>query len=337
MASIDFQWPYAGLLIILMIPLWLMGGKSSSVAFLHSNLVSVVERISGHAVFKAHKRKIPFWFFICWSLLTLGLMRPQWVGKPIEIARSARSIMLTLDTSESMQVKDLEIKGKPLDRLSVAKTVLFDFIDKRKGDRLGLVVFGAESFLHAPLSFDREMIKRFLSESQIGFAGSKTAIGNAIGLSVKKLLDQKEGDRVMILLTDGQNNAGQLSPIQAAQMAQKYHVKIYIIGLGASQVMVDSFFGPRAVNPSRDLEQAEPELKKIAEMTGGMYFRAKDSETLMRIYEKIDASEPVKVDNLFSIPKKELFYWPIALMLFVMSVSVALSHVSIARRNYAKL
>lgn len=322
MATLDFYWPYAGFLILAVFPLWL-ARKRVGTAFLRSHLTEIIEKIRP-TLSKGGRQKIPIWFFLCWALLTLGLMRPQWVGEPIEVARTGRSLMLTLDTSESMEAEDLNIEGKPLDRLRVAKAVLLDFIDKRKGDRLGLVIFGTEAFLHAPLSFDRAMIKRFLMESQIGFAGPKTAIGNAIGLSVKKLVDQTEGDRVVVLLTDGQNNSGQLTPMQAAEMAQKYRIKIYIVGLGASRVMVDGFFGPSAINPSRDLDEAEPELKKIASMTGGAYFRARDSEALLRIYQEIDTLEPAKVDNLVTIPRKELFYWPLGAMIIVFALSSAL-------------
>jgi Ca-activated chloride channel family protein len=324
MSNLEFYWPYAGLLGLLIIPLWLRKKRVGS-AYLRTYLAEIVEKIRPSNLAKVKGIEIPWWNLLCWLLLVLGLMRPQLVGAPIEIARSGRSLMLTLDTSESMEAKDMNINGQPLDRLSVAKAVLLDFIDQRKGDRLGLVIFGAEAFLHAPLSFDRAMIKGFLLDAQIGFAGPKTAIGNAIGLSVKKLMDQKDGDRVMILLTDGQNNSGQLTPMQAAEMAQKYQVKIYIVGLGASRIMVDGFFGPSAVNPSRDLDEAEPELKKIAAMTGGAYYRAKDSEALLSIYQEIDKLEPVKVDNLVAIPKKELFYWPVATMLAVLALSVGRS------------
>lgn len=137
----------------------------------------------------------------------------------------------------------------------------------------------------------------------------------------------------MVLLTDGQNNSGQLTPLQAAEMAQKYRVKIYIVGLGASRIMVDGFFGPSAVNPSRDLDEAEPELKKIASMTGGEYFRAKDSEALLKIYQEIDKLEPVKVDNLVAIPKKELFYWPVAASLLVLVLSAGRSRWRGGRSN----
>lgn len=323
MSHIEFYWPYAGLLLLCILPWYFWGKKRESTPYLKSYLTEVMEKIRPSGMATTSNKKALWLNFLAWTLLVLALMRPAFVGDPIEVVRSGRSLMLTLDISESMEARDLHINGEPLDRLSVAKSVLLDFIDHRKGDRLGLVVFGAEAFLHAPLSFDRAMIKRFLLDTQIGFAGPKTAIGNAIGLSVKKLLEEKDGERVMILLTDGQNNSGQLEPLKAAEMAKQYRIKVYIVGLGASRIMVDGFFGPSAINPSQDLDAAEPELKSIASMTGGRYFRAKDSEGLLKIYDEIDAMEPVKIDNLVAIPRKELFYWPIIMLIVLAFLSQA--------------
>lgn len=331
MASFQFYWPYAAVLFLGFLPLWYFSPRDQ--ALLHTHLAQVLGSLSLGKRGGAHSSVRPWFLCLSFALLALGLMRPQWVGEPIETSRSGRSIMITLDTSESMEAQDMNINGKPLDRLSMAKLVLGDFIARRAGDRLGLVIFGAEAFLHAPLSFDRAMITRFLNEAQIGFAGPKTAIGNALGLSVKKLLNQEKGDRVVILLTDGQNNAGQLSPMQAAEIAKNYGVKIYIVGLGASRMVVDGFFGPSAVNPSQDLDEAEPELKKIAAMTGGAYYRARDSEGLMRIYQEIDALEPVKVDTLVTVPRKELFYWPIG-MLVTLLFMTRIFYSGFFRRSY---
>lgn len=262
-----------------------------------------------------------FWPLIFWSLMVLALMRPQFVGNPVEMGRDGRSIMMVLDISESMDTADMEVEQKTIDRLSVAKAVMSDFIDHRRGDRIGLVVFGSVPFLHAPLSFDHPTIKQFLMEAQSGFAGPKTAIGDAVGLGIKKLLDEP-GDRVLILLTDGQNNEGSLEPIKAAEIAQKQGIKIYIAGLGASRIMVNGFFGATAVNPSMALDEAEPELHRMASLTGGKYFRAKDAQTLMKIYEDIDRLEPVKSDPIVLIPKKELFYWPLFLVVLLMALKM---------------
>lgn len=202
--------------------------------------------------------------------------------------------------------------------------MITSFIDKRRGDRIGLVVFGSEAFLHAPLSFDHPMIKQFLADAQIGFAGPKTAIGDAIGLAVKKLIEQTQGDRVLVLLTDGQNNIGSLTPLDAATIAQKQGVKIYIAGLGSSRMVVNGFFGPQAVNPSLSLDEAEPELKNIANMTKGKYFRAKDYKALQAIYSDIDRLEPVKADPVVLVPRKEVFFWPLSVVVLLITLRALL-------------
>jgi len=333
MHAVTFMWPYAAFLILALVPLAFLhrrlGGERS---YLKTNLLSVVRELNPGLKSPQKIKHLPVVLILLWTLMTLALMRPQFVGAPLELARSGRNIVLTLDISLSMEESDL-VANQPEDRLSVAKSVLNNFIDHRKGDRLALVLFASESFLHAPLSFDHAMIKRFLEEAHIGFLGTKTAIGDAIGLSVKKLMEQPEDqERIMILLTDGQNNAGVLEPMQAAQLAKLQKVKIYIVGLGASRKIVEGFFGPGVVNPSVDLEEAEPELKKIAEMTGGTYFRAKDNKGLDNIYNIIDRMEPVVVDTQVIIPKKDLFYWPLSFAALVIIFHLALSYVMSARR-----
>jgi Ca-activated chloride channel family protein len=322
MPALTFLWPYAVFLIVALIPIAICSQYITiQQAYLRTNLISNMSNIK----LKKNTQlgfKWPHWLFILiWTLMTLAAMRPQFVGKPIEIARSGRNIFLTLDISESMEQEDL-VAGQPVNRLSVAKSVLDEFINHRKGDRLALVLFGSESFLHAPLSFDHNMIKHFLHEARIGFLGPKTAIGDAIGLSVKKLMEQPaDQDRVMILLTDGQNNTGGLEPMQAAELAKEQKVKLYIVGLGASSMIVDGFFGRGQVNPSQDLDEAEPQLKKMAEMTGGAYFRAKDQKSLSAVYNAVDRLEPVIVDSQVILPKKELFYWPLGLAIGLMLLS----------------
>lgn len=319
MSNLGFAWPYAALLLLLLLPMWLVDNKYfQESSYLRSSIALAMARLAQNRSGNPRPSRLNWWLFLFWALLVVGLMRPQLVGLPIEIFRDGRNIMMVLDISESMETKDMKLRNNPQERLTVAKSVMRDFIDKRRGDRVGLVVFGSESFLHAPLSFDHKTIKRFLSEAEIGFAGPKTAIGDAIGLSVKKLLEETTGDRVMVLLTDGQNNMGALEPMQAGKIAQKQGIKIYIVGLGSSRVVVDGFFGPTAINPSVSLEEAEPELTEIAQLTGGKYFRARDHDALSRIYQEIDKLEPVRSEPLVILPRKELFYWPLALSLIIL-------------------
>ena len=321
MPNISFYWPYAALLFLVPILFSFAAFRSSfNQLYLKSYLTDVVAKIAPASAIKSKRFVIWWWPTILWILMSIALMRPQFVGEPLETPRSGRNIMMVLDISESMEAQDFTFEGRSVDRITLAKAVMMDFIDNRGGDGIGLVVFGSEPFLHAPISFDHKTIKRFLLDSQVGFAGPKTAIGDALGLSVKKLMEQPEGEHMIVLLTDGQNNAGKLDPEMAAEIAEREGVKLYIVGLGASSMVVDGFFGPTKVNPSRDLEESEPKLREMAKRTGGAYFRAKDSEALAQVYKEIDALEPVVLETQVIIPKKELFYWPLTLLVVLLFV-----------------
>ena len=254
---------------------------------------------------------------IAWSLLVIASARPQWLGDPIEQAVSGRDLMLAVDLSASMEEQDFFINKQPVDRLTAIKAVATDFINRRVGDRLGLVLFGTKAYLQTPLTFDRKTVQTLLNESAIGLAGENTAIGDAIGLAVKRLKNQPTDSRVLILLTDGANTAGEVTPIKAAELAKDNHLKIYTIGVGADEMIVRSFFGNRKVNPSRDLD--ENTLVKVAESTGGKYFRARNSDELNNIYMLLDQLEPVEKDKQYFRPHTELYPWPLGLALVLVS------------------
>jgi len=187
---------------------------------------------------------------------------------------------------------------------------------------VGLILFGTQAYLQTPLTFDRKTVITLLNESAIGLAGDNTAIGDAIGLAVKRLKNQPANSRVLILLTDGANTAGEVSPIKAAELAAENQLKIYTIGIGADEMQVRSFFGSRTVNPSRDLD--EKTLTAIADTTGGRYFRARNTEELDKIYQLLDELEPVEKDKQYYRPRSELYPWPLGLAL-ALSVAVCLS------------
>jgi Ca-activated chloride channel family protein len=259
---------------------------------------------------------------IAWLLLVLACTRPQWLGEPIEQAVSGRDLMLAVDLSGSMEEQDFMINNKPVDRLTASKWVAGDFINRRVGDRIGLILFGTQAYLQTPLTFDRKTVLTLLNESVIGLAGENTAIGDAIGLAVKRLKNQAANSRVLILMTDGANTAGEIAPLKAAELAAASHLKIYTIGIGADEMIVRSLFGNRKVNPSRDLD--ENTLVKIAESTGGRYFRARNADELSYIYLLLDKLEPVEKDKQFFRPRNELYIWPLALAL-VLVVVICLS------------
>ena len=254
-----------------------------------------------------------FWLAVmAWLLLVLASARPERIGDELDVPVSGRNLMLAVDLSGSMDAKDFELAGRRVDRLTATKAVASDFIGRREGDRIGLILFGEQAYLQVPLTLDRETVKILLLEAFIGLAGEKTAIGDAITLAVKRIHEQEEpsGDQVLVLLTDGANTAGEVDPIKASELAAQIGLRIYTIGIGAEQMVVSSITGGmRRVNPSADLD--EETLTAIAEKTGGRYFRAKDTAGLQDIYRLLDNIEPVAEPEAGFRPVKALYYWPL--------------------------
>lgn len=256
-------------------------------------------------------KRWPLWIAaLAWLLLVSASARPQWLGDLIQLPVSGRDLMLAVDLSGSMQERDFLIDGKMVDRLTATKRVAGEFIQKREGDRIGLILFGEQAYSQTPLTFDRQTVDILLQEAVIGLAGRATAIGDAIGLAVKRLRRREQGQRVLILLTDGANTAGEVTPLDAADLAAREGLKIYTIGIGADKMMVRDLFGTRYVNPSSELD--EKTLLAIAQMTGGRYFRAKNTGELQEIYGHLDKLEPIAQDAQSFRPKTALFPWPLA-------------------------
>lgn len=250
---------------------------------------------------------------IAWILLVVAAARPEHVGDELEVPVSGRNLMLAVDLSGSMDQKDFVLGTIRVDRLTATKAVAIDFISRREGDRIGLILFGERAYLQVPLTLDRETVKVLLLEAFIGLAGEKTAIGDAITLAVKRIHEQKDdvGDQVLVLLTDGANTAGEVQPLKAAELASQVGLRIYTIGIGAEQLEVNSLVGGRRrINPSADLDEAT--LTQIAELTGGRYFRAVDTAGLQDIYRLVDELEPVEEPESGFRPIKSLFHVPLA-------------------------
>ena len=256
-----------------------------------------------------------FIMWLAWLVLLFAAARPQWVGIPQKTAAKGRNIVMAVDLSLSMEETDFVDGRRRINRLEVIKNVADKFIEKREGDRIGLVLFGERAYLQAPLTFDRKTVRQLLDEAEIGLAGKATAIGDAIGMTVKYLQDTDSDGHVLILLTDGANTAGVLKPLEAADIAAKNNIKIYTVGVGSGAYKVRTLFGTRVVNPSIDLD--EKTLTQIAAKTGGAYFRAKNTRELKDIYEQIDKLEPVSGENVFLRPVKELFYYPLFLFMIL--------------------
>lgn len=252
--------------------------------------------------------------WLAWSLLVLGAARPQWLGEPVNLPLAGRDLMLAVDISGSMASEDYTLNGHPATRLDVVKAVAGRFIEQRAGDRLGLVLFGSRAYLQTPLTYDRKTVQLLLGEAVIGLAGRETAIGDAIALAVKRLREQPEDNRVLILLTDGANTAGNIAPLAAARLASQEKVRIYTIGIGGGPVGVRTPFGTLR-QPGGDLD---PEtLKAIAGQTGGRYFQATNTTQLEKVYTDLDHLEPSVRDSRTYRPLAALYFWPAGIALVI--------------------
>jgi Ca-activated chloride channel family protein len=244
------------------------------------------------------------------TFLVMAMARPQSGSKSTEVVTEGIDIMLCLDTSGTMQALDFTWKGEKQNRLQVVKRVVNEFIKGRKNDRIGMVVFGAEAFTQCPLTLDYGVLLSFLDRVEIGMAGDTTAIGSALATCVKRLKDLKSKSKVVILLTDGRNNAGNINPETAAELAKTFKVKVYTIGVGTEgevPFLVDTIFGKRYVYQRVDLDEAI--VKEIATITGGTYFKATNTKALEEIYTQIDQMEKTKVEIKEYTEYKELFHW----------------------------
>ena len=320
---LELQWPWIFLAAPLpyliyrfMPPAIRTGGSALQIPF-YRHLTSIAGEYQSQPASGRQWSSILPW--LAWLLLLLAAARPAWLGEPIQLEGSGRDVMLAVDLSGSMEINDMELNGVAVDRLVVTKHVLTDFIERRRGDRLGLILFGTQAYLQAPLTFDLQTVGTLMDESAIGMAGNKTAIGDALGLAVKHLRNRPQESRVLILLTDGANTAGEITPLQAARLAAEEGIKIYSIGMGAEEMIQPGIFGTsfgaRRVNPSADLD--EKTLTEMASLTGGRYFRAKNTEELEQIYSILDELEPVLQDEENFRPSIALYYWPLLLAMIL--------------------
>jgi len=263
---------------------------------------------------------------LAWLALLTAAARPQWIGPPEAQQRSGRAMMLALDLSGSMRTEDMDLAGQAVSRFGAVEAIAGDFISRRHGDEMGLILFGSQAFLVTPLTFDLSAVRAQLEGSAVGLAGTETAIGDAIAVAVKRLSALPQPARVLVLLTDGVNNAGSIAPREAARAAKAAGVRIYTIGIGADHMRVQGFFGSQMVNPSADLDADM--LTSIATETGGRFFRATDSHALADAYRAIDALEPMPQHGPTLRPRRELFRWPLG-------VAIALLLIAIVPRRFS--
>ncbi len=323
----EFQWLW--MFIILPLPLllrWLLKpAKSNQGIALKVPFIEDFQQDNGGLSLKKSKILVLFLAALAWIALVIAAARPIWISDPISLPVSGRDLMLAVDLSGSMQEQDFAINGNYVDRLTATKAVAGDFIQRRKGDRIGLILFGDRAYLQAPLTFDRKTVITLLNEAVLGLAGEKTAIGDAIGLAVKRLRKKRGQDRILILMTDGANTAGSVSPLEAAKLAAQEGLKIYTVGIGSDARSLANVFGFNLPTPQTDLD--ERSLKAIARVTGGRYFRARDTREFQEIYEELDKLEPVEKDVESWRPQTELFRWPLF-------ISVLLSLLTLIIRRF---
>ena len=306
MMSLIWPWALAAMPLPFLLRLLLPRAKKSNDAALQVPHLSDY-RISENSTLISKKSSWPLLLYtLAWICLVIAAARPQWTGDTIELPVSGRDLMLAIDISKSMD-HGIRHNQRTVSRITATKAVASAFIEKRVGDRIGLILFGDQAYVQAPLTFDRTTVNILLQEAFTGLAGQATAIGDAIGLTVKRLDKDRDknqraiqknvtDDRVLILLTDGVSNRGEITPIKAAQLAAKKGLKIHTIGIGN--------------HGSRELDEIT--LRKIAKITGGQYFRAYTTADLQEIYALLDELEPVEKDVKSYRPIKALFYIPLS-------------------------
>jgi len=303
---IQFDW----LWILLLLPLpWLLRkflprSHNASDSALRVPYLNLFETASRRPSEIKTTRWLPLVLYaLAWFFLLLAAARPLWTGNTVELPIKGRDLMMAIDLSRSM-AENFTHLGNATSKLNATKTIASQFIDKRAGDRIGLILFGEQAYVQAPLTFDRTTVKTLLAESFTGLAGNATAIGDAIGLAVKRMHDRGSHEQLLILLTDGISNAGELKPDKAAELAAYTGMKIHTIGIG---------------NNYRNYLD-ESTLQKMAKITGGQYFRARDIEELETIYNLIDQLEPIERESRSYRPTQSLYYWPLSLAILLAAI-----------------
>lgn len=273
----------------------------------------------------AQRSALPRWrshavvYGLLWLLLLCAAARPQLQGSLEEQTTTGRDLLIAVDVSSSMLYSDMQLDDNNVSRMEFVKHWLDNFIVQRHGDRLGLILFGSQAYLQAPLTYDHQSVRTWVQEAQPGIAGNNTSIGDAVGLAIKRLRTRPANHRVLILVTDGANTSGVMSPVAAAQLAARYQIKIYTVGIGSNQT--DNL---QQLIETSSLELDEQTLKDISQVTGGQYFHITNSSDLADIYRSLNQLEP-SAD--YQIPKRktqELYSWPLAAALLLSMLLVAL-------------
>lgn len=327
---INFAYPWFAVLLFLpfLIRILLPRIKSEEadalkVPFINDIKIITDKTLSSHGFKKIGVKSFfkNFFLYLAWIFMTFSLMRPQILGEPLAVKNEGRDILLVIDISTSMNETDFVYQRNYFDRLSAVKFVVDKFIDARTEDRIGIVLFGTQAYLQAPLTYDKQALKEILHNTDAGMAGKSTAIGDAIGVALKNLAAEKAEEKVIILLTDGENNDGKLSLPEAVKLAKEENVKVYTIGAGADEKAFFGGFFKVPVGSGLD----EEGLRALADETSGTYFRAKDVNSLIEIYKQIDKLEPSEKEARFVREVKELYYLTALLSLILLCFSFVIN------------
>jgi Ca-activated chloride channel family protein len=321
----EFAWPLAALLLPLpyLVQRFLQPQRrpveqGQPMGLLHPHLEQLAVAFQGAGRRSQRQRHWNRWLlWLVWVLLVLTLMQPQRLEQRSEVKTEGHDLMLAIDTSHSMEALDFTSRQQQVTRMAVVKGVISDFVDGRKGDRIGLIVFGSEAYALSPLTMDRSSVKRILQGLIPGVAGQGTALGDAILLGAKKLVAEEQGSRVLILVADGDSNAGLVPPLEAAKVAAGLRVRIHVIGVGSTQKSIPIVEQGRMVYRD-DLTMDEDTLKEIAATTQGLYFRATDTQALESIYGKIDSLEKTQTREQTAWVPRSLFQWPLGMALLAL-------------------
>lgn len=322
-----FAHPYFLLLLVLLPVLaWLKGRHGQQAAFLYSSVLLIkqvgsLRRTSAGGLLLALR-----WLTL--ALFIVGLARPQFTESETSVKASGIDIVVALDLSGSMESEDFTLKGQRVNRLTIAKDVLRQFIDRRPGDRIGLVAFASKAYIAAPMTLDHSFLVQNLERLELHTIEDGTAIGMGLSAAVNRLRELQSKSKIVILMTDGQNNTGKIPPLTAAEAAQALKVKVYTIGVGTrglAPVPRVNMFGQRVyMNAPVDID--EKTLQQIADKTGGKYYRADSTDTLKKIYDEIDQLEKTEVEVKKYVRVTELFPWVVVPGLFLLLLEILLSH-----------
>jgi Ca-activated chloride channel family protein len=325
--NLSFAHPWL-LLLLLLVPLiaWLKGRVGQPKAFLYSS-VGLVKNIIGISRSSVGRILLRMrWLAL--ALFLVALARPQLGEGQAKLRASGIDIVVALDLSGSMAAEDFELKGDPVNRLVIAKDVLEKFVRKRESDRIGLVAFAGRAYIATPLTLDHDFLLQNLDRLTLGTLEDGTAIGSAISAAVNRLRDIEAKSKIVVLMTDGQNNAGKVPPITAAEAAQALGIRIYTIGVGTrgiARVPYQNAFGQKAYM-DQQVDIDEEMLTKVADMTGGKYFRAENTSGFRKIYEEIDQLEKTEVEIEKYQRYRELFPYFVLSGLVILLLEIILSN-----------